>query len=99
MKQTGIARKLDKLGRIVVPIEARRSLGWEDTTPIEFSLFGRYILLHEYGDDHSAPMAPGRDAPILNDISKALNHLSDKDALMVLDLLYRLTHYPRQSDS
>ena len=41
MKQSGIARKLDKLGRIVVPIEARRVLGWEDTTPIEISLFGQ----------------------------------------------------------
>ena len=48
MKQSGIARKLDKLGRIVVPIEARRVLGWEDTTPIEISLFGHYILLHKY---------------------------------------------------
>lgn len=54
MKQSGIARKLDKLGRIVVPIEARRVLGWEDTTPIEivslditfFCISMKIVVLH-----------------------------------------------------
>ena len=43
MKQSGIARKLDKLGRIVVPIEARRVLGWEDTTPVSYT----HLRAHE----------------------------------------------------
>lgn len=91
MKQSGIARKLDKLGRIVVPVEARRSLGWEDTTPIEISLFGHYILLHEYEDNSAAPVEPKQGGPVLNELYEALNGLSDKDTLMVLDLLKRFT--------
>lgn len=89
MKQSGIARKLDKLGRIVVPIEARRSLGWEDTTPIEISLFGHYILLHEYEDTGAAPIELKQRSPLLNELNEVLNKLSDKDTLMVMELLKR----------
>lgn len=91
MKQSGIARKLDKLGRIVVPIEARRSLGWEDTTQIEISLLGHYILLHEYEDSRAAPIEARGNCPIQNELNDALSKLSDKDTLMVLDLLRRFT--------
>ena len=91
MKQSGIARKLDKLGRIVVPIEARRVLGWEDTTPIEISLFGHCILLHKYEDSSAASIELKQGGPILSELYEALNNLSDKDALMVLELLRRFT--------
>lgn len=91
MRQSGIARKLDKLGRIVVPIEARRSLGWEDTTSIEISLFGRYILLREYEDNSVAPVELRQSSPIQSELNEVLNKLSDKDTLMVLDLLRRFT--------
>lgn len=89
MKQSGIARKLDKLGRIVVPIEARRSLEWKDTTPIEIRLFGRYVLLHEFGDNRTAPVEIKQSGPLQNELYQVLNALSDKDMLMVLDLLRR----------
>ena len=91
MKQSGIARKLDKLGRIVVPVEARRSLGWDDTTPIDISLFGHYILLHKYEDNSAAPAELKQSGPILSELYEELNGLSDKDTLMVLDLLKRFT--------
>ncbi len=91
MKQSGIARKLDKLGRIVVPVEARRSLGWEDTTPIEISLFGHYILLHEYEDNSAAPVELKQSGPILSELYETLNGLSDKDTLMILDLMKRFS--------
>jgi len=29
MKETGIARSLDELGRVVLPIEIRKKLGWD----------------------------------------------------------------------
>ena len=28
MKETGVVRKIDKLGRLVIPKEVRRELGW-----------------------------------------------------------------------
>lgn len=36
MKATGIVRRIDELGRIVVPKEIRRSLGIKEGDPLEF---------------------------------------------------------------
>ena len=35
MKATGIVRRIDELGRIVIPKEIRRTLGIREGTPIE----------------------------------------------------------------
>lgn len=36
MKKIGITRKTDFLGRIVLPIEMRRALEWDEHTELEF---------------------------------------------------------------
>ncbi|MEA4989181.1 MAG: AbrB/MazE/SpoVT family DNA-binding domain-containing protein [Anaerovorax sp.] len=48
MKATGIVRKVDELGRIVLPIELRRTLDIEIKTPIEIYVEGEYIILKKY---------------------------------------------------
>jgi len=48
MKATGIVRKVDELGRIVLPIELRRTLNIEIKDPIEIYVDGDYILLKKY---------------------------------------------------
>ncbi len=48
MKATGIVRKVDELGRIVLPIELRRSLDIEIKDPVEIYVDGDYILLRKY---------------------------------------------------
>ena len=40
MKSTGIVRKVDELGRIVLPIELRRTLGIEEKDRIEIFVEG-----------------------------------------------------------
>lgn len=35
VKSAGIQRKLDELGRIVIPIEVRRNLGWGEKHQVE----------------------------------------------------------------
>lgn len=45
MKATGIVRKVDELGRIVLPIELRRTLGIEVRDPIEIYVDEEKILL------------------------------------------------------
>lgn len=47
MKTTGIIRKVDELGRVVLPVEMRRSLGIEERDPLEISLEGETILLRK----------------------------------------------------
>lgn len=48
MKATGIVRKVDELGRIVIPIELRRNLGIEVRDPLEIYVDEDTILLKRY---------------------------------------------------
>ena len=48
MKATGIVRKVDELGRIVLPIELRRTLGIEIRDPLEIYVDGESIMLKKY---------------------------------------------------
>ena len=45
MKSTGIVRKVDDMGRIVLPIELRRNLEIDDGTPLEIYVEGESIVL------------------------------------------------------
>lgn len=44
MKATGIIRRVDELGRIVIPKEVRRSLGVHEGEPLEFYTEGHDII-------------------------------------------------------
>ena len=48
MKSTGITRKIDELGRIVLPIELRKKMGIEQKDPIEIYVDGDMIILKKY---------------------------------------------------
>ena len=48
MKATGIVRPVDALGRVVIPIELRRSLGIERDDSLEVFVDGPYIMLKKY---------------------------------------------------
>jgi transcriptional pleiotropic regulator of transition state genes len=48
MKATGIVRKVDELGRIVLPIELRRTLNIEIRDPMEIYVDGEAIMLKKY---------------------------------------------------
>lgn len=51
MKSTGIIRRLDDLGRIVIPKEIRRTMELPEGTPIEISVDGNKIILQKYQPD------------------------------------------------
>lgn len=48
MKSTGIVRPVDKLGRIVLPIELRRIMNIDCKDSIEIFVDGDYIVLKKY---------------------------------------------------
>lgn len=50
MKSTGVVRKIDELGRIVLPIELRRSLGIGEKDPVEIYVEEDKIILKKYND-------------------------------------------------
>ena len=48
MKSTGIVRRVDELGRVVLPIELRRTLRIEDKDSLEIYVDGEMIVLRKY---------------------------------------------------
>ncbi|MBC9783515.1 AbrB/MazE/SpoVT family DNA-binding domain-containing protein [Heliobacterium chlorum] len=48
MKSTGIVRKVDELGRVVIPIELRRTMGIEEKDPLEIYVNEHQIILQKY---------------------------------------------------
>ena len=48
MKATGIVRKVDELGRIVLPIELRRLYGIAEHDPVEIFVDGDCIILKKH---------------------------------------------------
>lgn len=48
MKSTGIVRKVDELGRVVIPIELRRNLGIEEKDALEIFVQDENIILKKY---------------------------------------------------
>ena len=48
MKSTGIVRKVDELGRVVIPMELRRTLGIAERDPMEILVDKESIILRKY---------------------------------------------------
>ncbi len=48
MRAIGVVRKIDELGRIVIPIELRRTMGIDDRDALEILTDGETIVLQKY---------------------------------------------------
>ena len=48
MKSVGIVRKIDELGRIVLPIELRRTLDLKEKDAVEITTEGESVVLRKY---------------------------------------------------
>ncbi|MGF0471185.1 AbrB/MazE/SpoVT family DNA-binding domain-containing protein [Lysinibacillus fusiformis] len=48
MKSTGMVRKVDELGRVVIPKELRRTLGIDNQDPLEIFIDGDKVILKKY---------------------------------------------------
>lgn len=48
MKSTGVVRQIDQLGRIVLPIEIRKSLDIKEKDPVEIFVDNERIILQKY---------------------------------------------------
>lgn len=71
MKSTGIVRKVDELGRVVIPIELRRTLGIAEKDALEIYVDDEKIILKKYKpnmtcqvtgevSDHNLSLAEGK---------------------------------------
>lgn len=70
MHDTGIVRRIDDLGRIVIPMELRRTLGIKVKDPMAIFVEGDRIILQKHKDacaicgDTDTPMSSVRDRPV-----------------------------------
>ncbi|MGG0721652.1 AbrB/MazE/SpoVT family DNA-binding domain-containing protein [Bacillus mycoides] len=48
MKATGVTRKVDDLGRVVIPKELRNTLGIKEKSQLEIFVEGEDIILQKY---------------------------------------------------
>lgn len=62
MKSTGIVRKVDELGRIVIPKELRRSLKINEGAPLEIFVDNEKIIVQKYH--------PANECMITGEVSK-----------------------------
>jgi transcriptional pleiotropic regulator of transition state genes len=80
MKTTGIIRQLDTLGRIVLPIELRRTIGIGPKDMIEIFVEGSSVILRKYEPDclfcsGSRDLTPYKDKMICACCLKELRQL------------------------
>ncbi|MCL2058780.1 MAG: AbrB/MazE/SpoVT family DNA-binding domain-containing protein [Oscillospiraceae bacterium] len=78
MKSTGIVRRVDELGRVVLPIELRRTLDIEIRSPLEIYVDGDLIILRKYEPacifcGEAKDVVNFRDRIICNECLKELN--------------------------
>lgn len=89
MKSTGIVRKLDQLGRIVIPKELRKVLDINERDPLEIFIDEELIILKKYQAKNSC-IVTGEISDENKEYAPGLV-LSPKGAEMVLNMLMQET--------
>ena len=82
MKSTGIVRKVDSLGRIVLPIELRRVMGIKTKDPVEIFVDSDKIVLRAYQPgcefcDGTNNLVTYKEKTVCNDCLNELNELAN----------------------
>lgn len=77
MKDTGIVRRVDDLGRIVIPMELRRTLGINVKDPLSISVEGERIVLEKHQDScticgHSDDIVQVKGRPVCKECVSAI---------------------------
>ena len=81
MKSTGIVRKVDELGRVVIPIELRRTLNINEKDALEIYVDNDRIILRKYEPTCACVFCGNADEVVLfrgknicNDCIKEIPH-------------------------
>ena len=77
MKALGIIRKIDDLGRLVIPKEIRKAKGWGEQQPMEMFMDGDNLVIRAYGQDFEKQS-------LVNQIVEVLEHTHNEASKQVL---------------
>lgn len=86
MKNLGIKRELDSLGRIVIPKEIRDTYAWQTKTPLMIFTHGAMLVIVGPGGQSAAPALP-LEHPLMQEAIDCIQRLPDTKLLLCLDLL------------
>ncbi|TEA50668.1 AbrB/MazE/SpoVT family DNA-binding domain-containing protein [Bacillus sp. BH2] len=84
MKNTGVARKVDELGRVVIPVELRRNLGIIEGTALDFHVDGENIVLRK---QEKSCLVTGKVSESNMELLDGRMFLSKEGATELLDIL------------
>lgn len=70
-KALGVVRKIDDLGRIVIPKEVRRTQGWDTGQPMEMFMQGNELVMKAYSQSEEKQR-------ILRNLENALDEIQDE---------------------
>ncbi|PGB38760.1 AbrB/MazE/SpoVT family DNA-binding domain-containing protein [Bacillus toyonensis] len=84
MKNTGVARKVDELGRVVIPVELRRTLGIAEGTALGFHVEGGNIVLRKH---EKSCLVTGKVSELNMELLDGRVFLSKEGASELLDLI------------
>ena len=87
MKATGIVRRMDDLGRVVIPKEIRRAMKIREGDPFEIYTENGYICLKKYGSDLAGEIESLRE--------QVVDYCDDKE---VADLLCKAAELLRKNE-
>ena len=82
MKATGIVRRIDELGRVVIPKEIRRTLRIKEGDPLEIFTDRDELMLKKYSPIASLERFSEATARSLNDLSGKLAVICDNDEVL-----------------
>ena len=83
MKSTGIVRKVDALGRVVLPIELRRMLGLEVGTAVEIFVDDEGMILRPFNFGGSKQL-------VQRELTIASNFVEDPEKLKAINTVMEL---------
>lgn len=83
MKESGIVRKLDNLGRLVIPKEIRRCMRIKEGSPIEFGLTpSGEIILYKYSLINQISDYADDFCEVLGEIFDSVVYVGDRDKVI-----------------
>lgn len=82
MKATGIVRRIDELGRVVIPKEIRRTLRIKEGDPLEIFTDRDELMLKKYSPIATLERFSEATAKSLNDLSGRLAVICDTDGVL-----------------
>ena len=84
MKATGVIRRVDELGRIVIPKEIRRSLRIRDGEALEIFVDGEMIALKKYSNMSNLSDLANKIVDILDDSLHKNVLITDRDSFIAI---------------